>query len=72
MFQNTRDTQYTLFLASGAVTYDNFVVKALCDDKTESKEYSKMSKVQSGPGMIALMIIISAILGAILMRRRFI
>jgi hypothetical protein len=31
-----------------------------------------MSKVQSGPGMIAIIIIISAVLGAILMRRRFI
>lgn len=72
LFQNTKDTQYTLFLASGAVTYDNFVVKALCDNKTESKEYSKITKVQSGPGMIAIIVIISAILGAILMRRRFI
>jgi uncharacterized membrane protein len=52
------------------VTYDNFVVKALCDEKTESKNYSSMSKVQSGPGMISIIVIISAIFGVIILRRR--
>ena len=70
IFQNTKDSTYTLYLSSGAVTYENFVVKALCDDSTESKEYSSMSRVQSGPGMVAIIVIISAIFGALLMRRR--
>ena len=72
IFQNTKESNYTLYLSSGAVTYENFVVKALCDDSTESKEYSSMSRVQSGPGMVAIIVIISAIFGALLMRRRFI
>ena len=70
LFQNTTESSATLYLSSGAVTYENFAVKALCDTATESKEYSKMSRVQSGPGMIAIIIIIAAVLGAILMRRR--
>lgn len=72
IFQNTKESNYTLYLSSGAVLYENFVVKALCDDSTESKEYSSMSRVQSGPGMVAIIVIISAIFGALLMRRRFI
>ncbi len=72
LFQNTKDPNYTLYLSKWAIIYDNFVVKALCDNITESKEYSSMSRVQSGPGMIAILVIISAIVGAFLMRRRYI
>lgn len=70
IFQNTKEANYTLYLSSGAVMYENFVVKALCDNTTESKEYSSMSRVQSGPAMVAIIVIISAIFGALLMRRR--
>ena len=70
LFQNTKDTMYTIFLSQGAVIYEDFVVKALCDNTTESKEYSSMSRIQSGPGMITIIVIIAAILGAFLMRRR--
>lgn len=72
LFQNTKEPNYTLYLSKWATTYDNFVVKALCDNITESKEYSSMSRVQSGPGMIAIIVIISAIGGAFWMRRRYI
>ncbi len=72
LFQNTTEPTYTLFLAKGAVVHENFVVKALCDGTTESKEYSSMSRVQSGPGMVAIVVIASAIFGAFLMRRRYI
>jgi hypothetical protein len=72
LFQNTTTPSYTLYLAKGTITHENFVVKALCDATTESKEYSSMSKVQTGPGMIAIIVVISTILGAFLMRRRYI
>ena len=61
LVQNTDTPSYTLFLSSGAVVHENFVVKAKCDNTTESKEYSSMSKVQTGPGMIAFVVIFSAI-----------
>lgn len=72
LFQSTTLPSYTLFLTSGAIVQENFVVKALCDKNTESKEYSSMSRVQSGPGMVAIVVILSAIFGAFLMRRRYI
>jgi hypothetical protein len=72
LFQNTTEPTYALFLSKGAEVYENFVVKALCDKNTESKEYSSMSRVQSGPEMIAIVVILSAIAWAFLMRRRYI
>lgn len=47
LFQNTKEAKYTLFLSKGAVMYENFAVKALCDQSTESNEYSTMSRVQT-------------------------
>jgi hypothetical protein len=70
LFQNTKETSYTLFLAKGDVVFEDFAVKALCDDTTESADFSKASKVQTGPGMTALLVIISGILGALILRRR--
>lgn len=61
LFQNTKEPTYTINLAKGDVVYENFVVKAKCDDTTESKEYSSMSKVQTGPGIVAILVILSAI-----------
>lgn len=72
LFQNTKQPTYTLFLSKWAIVYENFAVKALCDESTESKEYSSMSRVQTGPRMIAILVIIAAIAWAFLMRRRFI
>lgn len=47
LFQNTKENRYTLFLSSGAVVHENFGIKALCDDNTESPDYAKASKVQT-------------------------
>lgn len=67
---NTKDTTYTIFLSSGSVVHEDFGIKALCDEKTESADISKVSKVQTGPGMIAFLVILSALLGIIFMRRK--
>lgn len=61
LVQNLKDNKYVLFLSSGSLAYENFAVKALCDDKTESPKASKVTKVQTGPGMIAILVIISAL-----------
>lgn len=70
LFQNVKENRYTLFLASGAVTYNDFAIKALCDDRTESATPSVASKVQTGPTSIAFIVILSGILGAVILRRR--
>jgi hypothetical protein len=67
---NTKDTSYTIFLSSGSVVHEDFGIKALCDEKTESADISKASKVQTGPGMIAFLVILSALLGIVFMRRK--
>ena len=72
LFQNTKEPTYTINLAKGDIVYENFVVKAKCDEVTESKEYSSMSKVQTWPGTVAVLVILSAIGWAFLMRRRYI
>lgn len=70
LFQNTKDTRYTIFLASGSVTVEDFGIKALCDETTESPDFSKASKVQTGPGLTAILVVISGILWALILRRR--
>ena len=71
LFQNTKETTYTLFLSSGSVVQEDFWVKALCDTKTESADFSKASKVQTGPKwLLAIIVVISGILAAVVLRRR--
>lgn len=69
LVQNIKENTYTLYLASGAVTHDDFAVKALCDQNTESADYTKAVKVQTGPGMTAILVILSGIIAAIALRR---
>jgi hypothetical protein len=70
LFQNTKENQYTVYLSSGAIVHENFWIKALCDDKTESADLAKVSNVRTGPWMISIIVIISWIIWAIIMRRR--
>ena len=70
LFEKVTTPTYTLFLSQGAVKYENFAIKALCGDGTESKDYSNASRVQTGPGLVAFLVVISGFLGVLLMRRR--
>lgn len=69
LVQKVTSPTYTVFLSQGAVSYDNFAVKALCGD-TESKDYSEASKVKTGPGAIAFVVILSGIIAAVILRRK--
>ncbi|PID84422.1 hypothetical protein CSB09_01275 [Candidatus Gracilibacteria bacterium] len=70
LFQKTVDPSYTLFLSQGSIVYEDFAVKAVCADGTESKDYSNASKVQTGPGAIAFIVILSAFIGLLVFRRK--
>lgn len=73
LIQNTKETEYTLFLSSGSLVYENFALKALCDDKNESSAKPALaSKVQTGPGAVAVLIILSALASLFFFRRKFI
>lgn len=66
----TKDPSYTLFLSQGAITYNDFAVKATCGNNTESGDYSQASKVQTGPGLVAFAVILSGIIAFLALRRR--
>lgn len=70
LLQNTKDNKYIIFLASGAIVHEDFGIKALCDDTTESPSASLASKVQTGPGMIGFLVVLSGIIGILIIRRR--
>ena len=70
LLQNTKDTSYIIHLASGSIIHEDFGIKALCDDKTESPSVSLASKVQTGPGMLGFLIVLSGIIGILAIRRR--
>lgn len=70
LFQSTPNTSYTIFLSQGALVHENFAIKAVCGDGTESADYSRASRVQTGPGMIAFIVVISGFLAMLVLRRR--
>jgi hypothetical protein len=71
LVENVKSNSYTLYLSSGSLAYQDFAVKALCDDKTESTTPAIASRVQTGPGMLlTLLVIISSLLSILFIRRR--
>lgn len=70
LVKNVTENSYTLYLSSGALAYQDFAVKALCDDKTESSTPAIASRVQTGPGLLTALVIISSLLGILFVRRR--
>ncbi len=71
LVQKVMEPKYTVFLSKGAVEYGNFAVKALCGDSVESTDYSAVSKVQTGPVAVAFIVVISGILAALILRKRY-
>lgn len=70
LIKNVTENSYVIYLSSGSLVYQDFAVKALCDDKTESKTPAVASKVQTGPGLLTALVILSSLLGIIILRRR--
>lgn len=70
LVENVKSNSYTLYLSSGSLVYQDFAVKALCDDKTESSVPATASRVQTGPWFIAILVALSALLSIFFIRRR--
>jgi hypothetical protein len=70
LVENVQSNSYTLFLSSGSIVYQDFAIKALCDDRTESSVPATASRVQTGPWLLAILVAFSALLGIIFLRRR--
>lgn len=65
-----KSNTYTINLSAGPVKYEDFAIKAVCADATESAEYSPTTRVKTGPAQIALMVALSFGLAFALLRRR--
>ncbi|GAB0175297.1 MAG: hypothetical protein HHAS10_11760 [Candidatus Altimarinota bacterium] len=70
LIQNVKENSYTIQLSSGSITYADFAIKALCDEKTESTVPAMASKVQTGPNALALIVIVAALGSVLLLRRK--
>ena len=67
---STKGTTYTIQVSSGPVKYEEFTVKAVCADATESKQFAPSTRVQTGPAQIFLFIVLALGLGYFLLRRK--
>jgi hypothetical protein len=72
LLKNVKENAYTLFLKPGTVTYEDFAVKGLCDEATESHTPAVASRVQTGPWALAVLVVFAALASVLLMRRKMI
>lgn len=70
LIENVTINQYTLYISSGALIYNDFAIKALCDAKTESSVPAIASQVKTGPGILSILVIVSALLSIFFVRRK--
>lgn len=68
--QETKNDSYTIYISDNSVRYDEFSVKAICSDGTESLKFSPSTSVRTGPSEVILLAFISAIIGFIIVRKR--
>lgn len=68
--ESVTSTNYTIHIASGAVKYEDYAVKAVCADDSVSAEYSPSTKVQTGPGQLLLMLSLALLATFAIFRRK--
>ncbi len=61
---------YTVHIAAGAVKYEDFTIKAVCADKTESIKFSPTTKVQTGPAQLFLLLSLALVAAFAIIRRK--
>lgn len=74
LIENVTVNKYTLNISNDKVKYDDFAIKATCgqwESKIESWEFSNVTKVQTWPGQIVLLLWASLVIGFFLVRRKF-
>lgn len=68
--QETKNDSYTIHVSDGSVKYEEFSVKAVCSDGTESLKFSPSTAVRTGPSELILLGLISFIISFVIVRRR--
>lgn len=71
LVKNVTEPSYTIYLSSGALEYQDFAVRALCDDTTESSVPAVASRVQTGPGILTIIVVLSSLLSILFIRRKW-
>jgi hypothetical protein len=71
LIENVATNKYTINITGKQLVYEDFAVKGMCGEKEmESADYSNVTKVQTGPGLLILLAASGAI-GYFIMRRKF-
>ena len=70
LIENVPSNAYTVHIATGPVRYEDFSVKAVCADKTESVQYAPTTSVQTGPAQILFVIALALGFGYLVARRK--
>lgn len=68
--EETEKDSYTIHVADGSVKYEEFSVKAVCSDGTESIQFAPSTNVRTGPSELILLGFISIVVGFVIMRKR--
>lgn len=66
----TKKDSYTIHVSDGSVKYDEFSVKAVCSDGTESVDFSPSTSVRTGPAGLILLGLISLVISLVIMHKR--
>lgn len=73
LVDTVKTNEYVIRLAAGAIVYEDFGLKGVCGaDESESTNYADATRVQTGPGIIVLMMcgVLAVIMGCIIVSRR--
>ncbi len=68
--ESATTNSYTIHVASGEVRYDDFAIKAVCSDATESANFSPSTTVQTGPGQLLMFAALALLVGFGMSRRK--
>lgn len=72
LIDTTKENRYIIYISGKEVTFDNFYIKAVIkkgEEKLEG-ELSDMTKVQTGPAEIMLVLMLAMLVAYMVMRRR--
>ena len=70
MIESVPTNTYTIHITAGPVKYEDFSIKAVCADKTESAKFSPTTKVQTGPAQLILLLSLALAAAFAFTRRR--
>lgn len=68
--EETEKDSYTIYVADGSVKYEEFSVKAVCSDGTESIQFAPSTNVKTGPSELILLGLVSILISFVIMRKR--